>query len=117
MPSYGLLFEKNRICAFITTDTQFAPNQMKAFRTRADYIFQDCETAPFESGVHTHYEELKTLPDDIKGRMWLYDYQDGEKQIAPPMAFLAGCSKGRPLTSMIPNLSAALDPARKAPAQ
>jgi ribonuclease BN (tRNA processing enzyme) len=95
MPSYGLLFEKNKICAFITTDTQFAPNQMKEFRTKADYIFQDCETAQFQSGVHTHYEELKTLSEDIKGRMWLYDYQDGEKPDCTADGFLGWVRQGQ----------------------
>ena len=79
VPSYGLLFECGGIHTFITTDTQFAPNQMKDFREMTDVIFQDCETAPFQSGVHTHYDELKTLDADLKGRMWLYDYQDGDK--------------------------------------
>ena len=95
VPSYGLLFEKNEIRVFITTDTQFAPNQMKAFRSKADYIFQDCETAPFESGVHTHYEELKTLSDDVKGRMWLYDYQDGDKPDCTAEGFLGWVQQGQ----------------------
>lgn len=95
VPSYGLIFEKNDICAFLTTDTQFAPNQMKAFRDKAHYIFQDCETAPFESGVHTHYDELVTLPDDIKNRMWLYDYQDGDRPDCTADGFMGWVEQGQ----------------------
>ncbi len=95
VPSYGLMFEQKGICAFVTTDTQFAPNQMNAFRSKAEFIFQDCETSPFESGVHTHYEELKTLPDDIKGRMWLYDYQDGDKPDCTADGFLGWVEQGQ----------------------
>ena len=38
-------------------------------------IFHDCETSPFKSGVHAHYDELKTLKNDVKNKMWLYHYQ------------------------------------------
>ncbi len=95
VPTYGLLFERNEIRVFITTDTQFSPNQMKEFRTKADYIFQDCETAPFQSGVHSHFEELKTLSEDLKGRMWLYDYQDGEKPDCTADGFLGWVQQGQ----------------------
>ncbi len=95
VPAYGLLFERNHIRVFMTTDTQFAPNQMKEFRARADYIFQDCETAPFQSGVHTHYDELRTLDDDLKGRMWLYDYQDGENPNCVADGFLGWVQQGQ----------------------
>ena len=37
----------------------------------ADVVYQDCETSPFKSGVHAHYEDLKTLPGDIKSKMHL----------------------------------------------
>ena len=42
----------------------------------ADIIFHDCETLPFKSGVHAHYEDLKTLDDKTRKKMWLYHYQD-----------------------------------------
>jgi hypothetical protein len=38
-------------------------------------IFHDCETSPFKSGVHAHFDDLKTLPDEIKSKMWLMHYQ------------------------------------------
>lgn len=78
VPSYGLLFTgttfDNKV--FITTDTQFCPNQIKDFYNMSNIIFHDCETLPFKSGVHAHYEDLKTLDDKTREKMWLYHYQD-----------------------------------------
>ena len=95
VPTYALLFECDGITVFITTDTQFTPNQMKEFRARADYIFQDCETSLIQSGVHAHYEELKTLDDALKARMWLYGYQDGNKPDCNVDGFLGWVQKGQ----------------------
>ena len=76
--SFGLMFkttpENSRV--FITGDTQFNPNQILDFYKQANLIIQDCETSPFRSGVHANYEELKTLPIDIKSKMHLIHYQD-----------------------------------------
>lgn len=79
LDSYGLMWTdpatKQRV--FLTTDVQFCPEtSMKAYYKEADIILHDCETAPFQSGVHAHYNMLKTLPDDIKAKMHLYHYQD-----------------------------------------
>ena len=77
IPSYGLLFTVNNKKIFITSDTQFSPNQIFHFYTQADLIFQDCETSIKKSGVHAHYSELLTLADNIKSKMWLYHYNPG----------------------------------------
>jgi hypothetical protein len=61
----------------------------------ADIIFQDCETAPFESGVHSHYGKLKTLPDKMKQKMWLYHYQDGDLPDARGDGFRGFVVKGQ----------------------
>lgn len=79
VPSYGLLFSVNEKKYFITTDTQFNPNQIRDFYNMSDVIFQDCETTPFLSGVHAHYTELVTLNDETRAKMWLYHYSDGNK--------------------------------------
>ncbi len=60
---------------FYTGDTQFCPHQIIDFYTKADVIFQDCETSRGKSKVHAHYGDLKTLPSEIKGKMWLMHYQ------------------------------------------
>jgi ribonuclease BN (tRNA processing enzyme) len=59
---------------FVTTDTQFCPEQIKDFYGMAEVILHDCETAPFESGVHAHFNKMKTLSEDVKAKMWLYHY-------------------------------------------
>ncbi len=85
--SYDLLFTINGITVFYTSDTQFAPNQLKDFYGLADIIFHDCEITPFKSGVHAHYEELLTLPEKTRNKMWLYHYSDNEKPDAKAAGF------------------------------
>lgn len=74
MPSFGLIFSINGQKIFITTDTQFAPNQLYDFYRDSDIIFQDCETLDTPSGVHSSFKELCTLDSSIKSKMWLYHY-------------------------------------------
>lgn len=76
MYSYGLFFNGT----YITTDTQFRPDISTPYYLKSKNIFQDCETAKFKSGVHAHYDELVDLPGDIKKKMKLYHFQDGEKK-------------------------------------
>jgi ribonuclease BN (tRNA processing enzyme) len=78
VPSYGLLIDDpdSGKKIFYTGDTQFNPNQIRDFYAMSDLIIQDCETAPFQSKVHAHYDELKTLPADIKRKMRLVHFQD-----------------------------------------
>jgi ribonuclease BN (tRNA processing enzyme) len=76
--SYGLMWTdpdtNERI--YLTTDAQYSPEaSMLAFYREATVIFQDCETL-FKSGVHAHYNDLVTLPADVKAKMWLYHYHD-----------------------------------------
>jgi len=75
-PSFGLMINRGNKKIFITTDTQFNPNQIVDFYKSADLIFQDCETTAFKSGVHANYSELLTLPNEIKKKMWLCHYQE-----------------------------------------
>lgn len=82
VPSYGLLFKVNGLTVFFTSDTQFAPAQLLKFYDMADVIWHDCETAPFKSGVHAHYDFMKTLDPKFKQKMWLYHYQPGKTQDA-----------------------------------
>ena len=74
--SYGLLITnpETKKVTFITTDTQFAPHQLHKFYEMADVIFHDTETLPNKSYVHAHYEDLKTLPSEIKCKIWMYHY-------------------------------------------
>lgn len=103
MPSYGLMIQEGDVLpksaqemensgpgtpnynfkphgqkVFFTSDTQFAPHQIEDFYNIADVIFQDCETTPFKSKVHAHYNDLKTLSDEVKAKMWLTHYHTME---------------------------------------
>jgi len=80
--SYGLGIAKllpsgkttnNYYDTYITSDTQFDLGLMEYYK-KANRIFHDCETTPFKSNVHPNYADLKTLPDDVKKKMWLYHY-------------------------------------------
>jgi len=83
--SYGLMFDtkcftepnqEDNKKIFITSDTQYAPSQLRDFIKASDVVFHDCETVPYEyaSGVHAHYKELKLLPSDLKRKIWLYHW-------------------------------------------
>jgi ribonuclease BN (tRNA processing enzyme) len=87
MPSYGLIFTIKGTRIFITSDTQFAPLQLVDFYKSVDIIFQDCETAIHPSGVHAHFNELMTLDESIKKKMWLYHYNPGELPDAKKYGF------------------------------
>ncbi len=95
--SYGLMIQEigsdHRV--FLTTDTQFAPYQMRKFYDQADLILHDCETAPFKSGVHAHYDDLNGLPDKVKAKMWLYHYQPKPQQDATKDGFLGFVKKAQ----------------------
>lgn len=93
--SFGLLFDVNGIKIFYTSDTQFVPNQLKDFYNVSDFIFHDCETYISPSGVHAHYNELKTLPKEIKSKMWLYHYNDGELPNAIKDGFIGFVRQGQ----------------------
>jgi ribonuclease BN (tRNA processing enzyme) len=79
LPSFGIRFRNNKTAKniFITTDTQFVPHLLMEFMRDSELVFHDCETSKTRSGVHAHYTELKTLPKEIKKKMWLYHYADG----------------------------------------
>jgi ribonuclease BN (tRNA processing enzyme) len=95
--SYGLFME-NRTTkkkTFLTTDTQFCPRQIETFYNQADLILQDCETSPYKSGVHAHYDDLLTLPAETRAKMWLYHYQPDPKQDAVKDGFAGFIQKGQ----------------------
>jgi hypothetical protein len=86
---------------YFTSDAQFNPNQIKDFYKQADVIIQDCETAPYMSGVHAHYSELSTLDPSYKSKMWLIHRQDNildnfeaNNKSAIDVGFKGFCQKG-----------------------
>lgn len=77
VPTYGLLITDpaTNKKIYYTGDSQFCPNQIIDFYNEADIIIQDCETN-YKSGVHAHFDDLCTLNESIKKKMWLVHYQD-----------------------------------------
>lgn len=76
--SFGLLVEEvghKGPVVLITMDTQFQYDFISKIGDKVNVIFHDCETTPYKSIIHTHYEDLCTLPTKIKEKMWLYHYQ------------------------------------------
>ena len=76
--SFGLLVKEEGDkgpTVFITMDTQFQPEFISEISKKVSIIFHDCETSPFKSIIHTHYDDLCTLHRKIKQKMWLYHYQ------------------------------------------
>lgn len=96
VPSFGLFWTTpSGKKVFLTTDTQFVMQPILSFCKAADIIFHDCETSPFRTGVHAHYEDLKTLPADLKRRMWLYHYSDGDLPDAVADGFAGFIKQGQ----------------------
>ena len=88
MPSYGLFFTLNQQKILLTSDTQFCLSHLAPFYQQADLIFQDCEITPHLTKVHAHYQQLVTLDQSIKQKMWLYGYQPGELPQAEQDGFI-----------------------------
>lgn len=77
VPSFGLCADDvaTSSTVLITSDSVLCDGLSNEYAA-ADLIIHDCETSPFKSGVHAHYDDLKDLPADIKSKMLLVHYQD-----------------------------------------
>jgi ribonuclease BN (tRNA processing enzyme) len=95
VPSYGLFFNVNGKNIYITTDCQFHPHRMMPDYLKADLIFHDCETSSTVSNVHTRYESLLTLPQEIRAKMWLYHYNPGPLPDAVTAGFKGFVQRGQ----------------------
>ncbi|MGI0486620.1 MBL fold metallo-hydrolase [Pantanalinema rosaneae CENA516] len=95
MPTYGLWFELHGRKIFISTDTQLCLDQNQAIYEAADLIFHDCEISQFPTPVHSHYQELVTLADHLRQKMWLYGYQPGELPDAVADGFQGFVKRGQ----------------------
>ena len=96
--SYGLLMgesDSGGYEVFISSDSQFRPDVVTAMAKKVGLLFHDCETTPFRSGVHAHYDELLTLPDGVRNRMWLYHYNADPPYDAEKDGFAGFVTKGQ----------------------
>lgn len=71
--SVGMIID-NRV--LFTGDTQFKPEQLDWIlkNYNIECIFHDCDISGYGVGVHTSYEQLNTLPADVKRKMYLCHY-------------------------------------------
>jgi len=71
--SYGVFVETHEGGVLLTSDTRFELDRLQPWYDKAtSIIFQDCETNLKCSAAHAHFDDISSLPEDIKGRMWLY---------------------------------------------
>jgi ribonuclease BN (tRNA processing enzyme) len=87
MPCFGLWIESEKTKIFLSNDSQYTPEYHEQRFQAADYIFHDCETGEFKSGVHAHYTELIQMAPDIKKKTYLYHYEDRTLYDAPKDGF------------------------------
>lgn len=77
LESYGMYIEDYDV--FISGDSKFTPDHLSEYFQSAKVIFHDCEFKEYEGSVHAQYRELKTLPSNIKKKMYLYHYMLEDK--------------------------------------
>lgn len=100
MISYGVIVrtsDQNRF--YLSSDTVFDDVQIITIAEKVDMIFHDCEVG-YKTGVHAHYDELLTLPDAVRAKMWLYHYNPVEAAKRDPTAdgFLGFVARGQTFT-------------------
>ncbi|MBF0455118.1 MAG: MBL fold metallo-hydrolase [Magnetococcales bacterium] len=98
--SYGLLIRSVDAGStlFFSSDAVFNTDLLNLITTlepQVDLFFQDTETLPFRTNVHAHYEDLVTLPDAIKKKMWLYHYSPDPPVRPDQDGFLGLIKKGQ----------------------
>ncbi len=69
--SYGLFVDGH---VFFSADSRFDLELIGHYADRSEYMFHDVQFFP--GGVHANLDELKTLSDEVKARMFLTHYGD-----------------------------------------
>jgi ribonuclease BN (tRNA processing enzyme) len=93
--SFGLMIKDKQKGVFISTDAQFQPDLLAGISEDVDLIFHDCETEEAPSGIHAHFNDLRTLPLHLKQKMWLYHYQPNPSQNPKEEGFRGFVIKGQ----------------------
>ncbi len=57
-------------------DTRFDPDGLKSFMQEAHIIFHDCQLAKTPVKVHARIDELRSLNESIRKKIFLYHYED-----------------------------------------
>ena len=91
--SYGLIIDDKIL---FTADTQFNPSQLKFLLDKyknIEVIFHDCDIKGFSRGVHAAYDELVTLPAEIRAKTYLCHYSEAVNTIDALVDGFAGLAK------------------------
>ena len=76
-PAYGLEIDDGKTRVYWSGDTTLSHRWLDAAlaQDRVARVFHECMFMPrFRGTVHTHWEELDTLPDELKARVTLMHY-------------------------------------------
>jgi len=91
--SYGVLIDERIL---FTGDTQYNPEQLqyllKLYPT-IEYIFHDCDISGYSKGVHASYEQLCSLPKEIREKTYLCHYNEAVNSIDALVDGFAGLAK------------------------
>lgn len=87
--SLGLIIDDK---VLYTADSQHNPEQINWIcnHFNIETIFHDCDVSGFSRKVHAAYDELKTLPDEIKSKMYLCHYNSSAQKVNPVNDGFAG---------------------------
>ena len=91
--SYGLIIDDK---VLFTADTQFNRPQLKFLLDKfpkIEVIFHDCDVMGYSRGVHAAYDELVTLPKEIKSKTYLCHYSEAVNTIDALVDGFAGLAK------------------------
>ena len=91
--SYGLIIDDR---VLFTADTQFNRPQLKFLLDKfpnIEVIFHDCDIKGFSRGVHAAYDELCTLPPEIRSKTYLCHYSETVNTIDALVDGFAGLAK------------------------
>ncbi len=85
-PDTAVSIEESQWCSgvfinrrvWISGDTMFDREYPIKYAEKAELMFHDCQL--FQGGVHASYSELRTLPESVRKKMFLYHYGDNWDQ-------------------------------------
>ncbi|MCI7565271.1 MAG: MBL fold metallo-hydrolase [Treponema sp.] len=91
--SYGVLIDER---VLFTADTQFNEPQLRFLLNKyktIEYIFHDCDVSGYSAGVHASYDQLCTLPPEIRSKTYLCHYNEAVNEIEALVDGFAGLAK------------------------
>ena len=91
--SYGLIID-DRI--LFTADAQYNRPQLEFLLkkyNKIEVVFHDCDIKGFSRGVHAAYDELVTLPAEIRAKTYLCHYSEAVNTIDALVDGFAGLAK------------------------